>query len=200
MFCSNCGKQLADEARFCPVCGTPTGVQAAQQPAGNPAPQQPELNPEIPAAGMRTVDDLKRFFMSLGVSEKNVEKNRTVMEEAVADLFPGETIEFATDAVLGMGSRTSENVLIAATNRRFMVTVKKNALTAVRNGLQLRSGPSGVYSYDYRDLLSIRCNKGLLTGTILVDTGSDGRLDFAVDKKFADFVYQNLRQAIYNHQ
>ena len=32
MFCSNCGAQLPDHAKFCNMCGTPTGV-------GGPAPQ-----------------------------------------------------------------------------------------------------------------------------------------------------------------
>ncbi|MBO5323170.1 MAG: zinc-ribbon domain-containing protein [Oscillospiraceae bacterium] len=45
MFCTNCGKQLPDGARFCHECGTP---QAVQQPAQQPtqqAPQQPIQHP-----------------------------------------------------------------------------------------------------------------------------------------------------------
>lgn len=30
-FCSNCGQQIADGAKFCPECGAPTGVQAQNQ-------------------------------------------------------------------------------------------------------------------------------------------------------------------------
>ena len=171
----------------------------AQGMRGN-APQQSGVNVVPPTGGMRTVDDLMNFFLGLGLSEKSVEKYRKVMETTVADLFPNEVIEFATDSVLGLGSKTSVSVFIAATNRRFMVVTKNNVLEAVRNGLQRRNGPNGVYSYDYRDILGIRSSKGLLTGNIIIDTGSDGRLDFAVDKKYTDSVYQNLRNSIYSHQ
>ena len=34
-FCKNCGKELIDEAAFCPGCGTPVGNTAA--PGGTPA-------------------------------------------------------------------------------------------------------------------------------------------------------------------
>ncbi len=32
MYCRNCGAQLPDDSRFCDRCGTPTGVEAVQQP------------------------------------------------------------------------------------------------------------------------------------------------------------------------
>jgi len=59
MFCTDCGKQIGDEARFCTHCGRPTakagGAQAAVPPP--PVPQQPppprqrqfvEANYEVP--------------------------------------------------------------------------------------------------------------------------------------------------------
>ena len=62
MFCSNCGKQLPDKARFCDACGSPVRepVQAAA-PAPEPVPvKTPEPAPEpvrIPAPEPEHVDE-----------------------------------------------------------------------------------------------------------------------------------------------
>ena len=45
LFCTNCGSQIPDGARFCPACGSPAPVQPqapAQQP---PVQQQPFQQP-----------------------------------------------------------------------------------------------------------------------------------------------------------
>lgn len=58
-FCNNCGKQLAEGAKFCPSCGTSVGAAAAQQtpqpaaqtepqPAQQPAQPQPVQQPAQP--------------------------------------------------------------------------------------------------------------------------------------------------------
>ncbi len=39
MFCSSCGKQLAQSTRFCDGCGTPTGISAAGSVAAAPQPE-----------------------------------------------------------------------------------------------------------------------------------------------------------------
>jgi hypothetical protein len=45
MKCSNCGNALADDAKFCPSCGSPVPAQAATMPqtpaAASPPPEQP---------------------------------------------------------------------------------------------------------------------------------------------------------------
>lgn len=39
MFCENCGKQIPDNAKFCPFCGQGTVVMNAQEPASTPVPE-----------------------------------------------------------------------------------------------------------------------------------------------------------------
>lgn len=40
MFCSNCGNQIPDGARFCQSCGNPVSAAGAPQPTGAPQPMQ----------------------------------------------------------------------------------------------------------------------------------------------------------------
>lgn len=43
MYCSQCGKTINDDARFCQFCGTQTaGADSTNQPTANIAPQQPQ--------------------------------------------------------------------------------------------------------------------------------------------------------------
>ncbi len=44
MFCSNCGKELADNVAFCPECGAAQKVSAPREEAPQAAPQQPAYN------------------------------------------------------------------------------------------------------------------------------------------------------------
>ena len=80
MFCSNCGKENPDNAKFCAGCGKPI-AQAAAQPATAPPVQQtiinmappPQAAPATPAASgispkSRTVTGVLAFFFGwLGI-------------------------------------------------------------------------------------------------------------------------------------
>lgn len=55
-FCTNCGKQLNDDAKFCDTCGSP--VSNAQTP------------PPIPGANENVADDTKRKEVFVGVKRK----------------------------------------------------------------------------------------------------------------------------------
>ncbi len=37
MYCSSCGIEVSDSARFCPQCGTATGKETVASPLGRPA-------------------------------------------------------------------------------------------------------------------------------------------------------------------
>lgn len=45
MVCQSCGKELADNANFCPDCGTSTSSAPAPAPAPTPIPAQPAYIP-----------------------------------------------------------------------------------------------------------------------------------------------------------
>ena len=49
-FCSNCGKQLADGAKFCPSCGTPVGQPHAEENAGRKTVYEGEVH-KCPSCG-----------------------------------------------------------------------------------------------------------------------------------------------------
>lgn len=44
MFCSKCGREVSDQAKFCNYCGAPMG-NAQPQPVQKPAPAQPAMQP-----------------------------------------------------------------------------------------------------------------------------------------------------------
>lgn len=45
MFCTNCGKQIADDAKFCPHCGSKT--VANTEPVSSAPQQQPETTEKV---------------------------------------------------------------------------------------------------------------------------------------------------------
>ncbi len=65
-FCAKCGKQLNENARFCPVCGNPTG-----NAAGGPNPPlnaaQPEISNQVSAQQAAAVDAFNRKFAAVNV-------------------------------------------------------------------------------------------------------------------------------------
>ncbi len=73
-FCNNCGAQLAEGAKFCPKCGTPTGVAAApkpEQPVQQPA--QPVVEEPVQPQPQQTWEQSKRDFRN--EQEQNIANN-----------------------------------------------------------------------------------------------------------------------------
>ncbi len=185
-FCSNCGTQITDGSRFCPGCGSPTGVATA-------------VHQEAPAVGMRTTDEILRFFVTgLKMKEKYTERYRTGVDMIVHDLMPGEVVEFATCAVLNFSSNGGTQVCVATTNRRMIIAHTPSSAKSINNALKGRGTMRGVQAYNYAQVSGINYNKGLLLGTVDVDF-VDGRMSFGVDKPFVEAVYQGLRNSIYKH-
>ena len=61
MYCSKCGTQLADDATFCPYCGTSTNP-APMYPAGY-YPPQPAPAPQYKSNGCAIAGFVLAFFM-----------------------------------------------------------------------------------------------------------------------------------------
>ena len=57
-FCGNCGAQINDGAKFCPVCGTVQGAQAAPN-------QQQQQSAPAQSAGLRTDEEKYRYLAAL---------------------------------------------------------------------------------------------------------------------------------------
>lgn len=60
MFCTNCGKQVADEAKFCPNCGNP--IVANQGDSVSAASEDPGNEQKSPRTGSK-----KRVPLLIGV-------------------------------------------------------------------------------------------------------------------------------------
>ena len=79
MFCTNCGKQLADGSRFCTNCGKQLGVsapvqQAPQQPVYNAPPPQPQYQQQFQNAGeqVHLVISTNRKYSMLKMTPCNI--------------------------------------------------------------------------------------------------------------------------------
>ncbi|MBQ4506185.1 MAG: zinc ribbon domain-containing protein [Firmicutes bacterium] len=73
MFCINCGKQLPDNSRFCPYCGTPVAVTEIGEAAE-------EKTEELKAAAEETAEELKV------AAEETAEELKAAAEEKAAEV------------------------------------------------------------------------------------------------------------------
>lgn len=55
MFCTNCGKKVADDAKFCPNCGNPTITNQEPAPSSVPPEPQPTANKKAPTGSKKKV-------------------------------------------------------------------------------------------------------------------------------------------------
>lgn len=55
MFCTNCGKQVADAAKFCPNCGSPTITNQKPAPSSASPEPQPTTNKKAPTGSKKKV-------------------------------------------------------------------------------------------------------------------------------------------------
>ncbi len=223
-FCANCGAQLGEGARFCVRCGTPVASmtntvpvpnsaqpqnyaqpQTYAQPQYYAAPAQTYAQPQYygapqqaQAAGMRTADEIVEFVRTtFNISKANAELTRKSAEALLAELMPNEYVEFATDAMIIQGDRL--NVFVGATNRRIIIMFKNNTAAAMRNAMHLRKTANGITSYPYEQISSVDFSKGLMSGTITLDTVY-GLVPISVYKAFAETTYKSLRNIIYAHK
>ena len=73
MFCKDCGAQLADDARFCPHCGS---AQAVTPPAQTVTPPAEPENIAVYEDALYAAQTAKRAgFYVIGVYDESAEKN-----------------------------------------------------------------------------------------------------------------------------
>ena len=61
MFCTECGQQMADEAKFCAFCGTRRALPVSgneAQVAAPPKPEPPAMNPPSPVRTIRSTAEI----------------------------------------------------------------------------------------------------------------------------------------------
>ena len=85
MFCSNCGKQIADDAKFCGGCGVPTTGQASPSAASSHGSQQQPRKQSIDPADM-TLYEVLGVAQASSVDEiqSAVKKQRTTWSNRVS--------------------------------------------------------------------------------------------------------------------
>ena len=93
MFCKNCGKQLEDNVKFCPECGTSTGAQANTQQTVDSQPTVTHTNGTVqgqPEQKSRLVAGLLGIFVGgLGVHNFYLGYNNKAILDIVLSLFCG---------------------------------------------------------------------------------------------------------------
>lgn len=114
MFCQNCGRELKDEDKFCPACGTPATVSTEKETVEIPVEEQ--TFQEVPA------DEMER------VAEENSE--RFEKREPVYYATPQQRYKKNTGILAGIIAVVGIVVIIALLAGVF-VTAKK-----ARNGLK----------------------------------------------------------------
>lgn len=69
MFCSNCGKELPDGAKFCSACGAPTGEETAKPPTGsiNSSAPNNDNGASISTASVTKTTGNKKILLTIGL-------------------------------------------------------------------------------------------------------------------------------------
>lgn len=211
-FCANCGAQLGEGAKFCVRCGTPVANIPYTAPTQSyAAPTQPSYAAQYQAAqpyaapyqaaqpvGMRTADEIIQFIIdTFHVSKGNAELSRKETNKLLEELMPNEYVEFVIDAMIIQGDRL--NVFVSATNRRIIIMYKKNAAATMHNAMHLRGTNNGITSYYFEQINGVDFSKGLMSGTITLDTAY-GTVPISVYKAYAETTYKSLRNIIYSHK
>ncbi|MCD7918223.1 MAG: zinc ribbon domain-containing protein [Clostridiales bacterium] len=184
MFCTNCGAQLADGSKFCSSCGA-------------------QLSGEVPVAntevtGMRTVEEVQDFYVNtLKMKEKYAKKYEKGIRKLVGALMPGEVIEFASHAVVG-GLNSGTQAEFATTNKRLIIAPTPSGVTSV-NMAKRGVNFSDIESYRYNSMNGVTVHKGALIATVQLTFIDGSKIDFGVDKPWADVVAKGLNASMYAH-
>ncbi|MBE6959461.1 MAG: zinc-ribbon domain-containing protein [Ruminococcaceae bacterium] len=155
MFCTNCGKQLADGARFCHNCGTPQAVQQpAQQPTQQPVQQpipQPSVRPAAPVIPNPGVAAGQAAVVSSNAAV--VTSNTGVVASNAGVVASNAAVATSTAGVM------ASNAAVAATNTAVAAATGLSAVAKVLIGLLVTAVILGCCAFfvplnDYGDTLT----------------------------------------------
>ena len=183
MFCSKCGTQNSNEARFCSGCGAVLSVEPLK---------------EQPVSGMRTVEEIVSFLQNdLHYKEKEVKKKQKEIGTLVQGLMPNEAVKFVCIGYC-LGDGSGNVMLYAFTNLRFLVIHNASKLGTFNAVMDNKSRFTGGDSYTYEQLCGVTHSKGIFTGSISIKT-FNGSYSFNVDKPILEPVYGGILNVIHNH-
>ena len=156
MFCTNCGKQLPDGARFCHECGTAQAVQQpAQQPIQQPT-QQPVYQPPVQQPVVRPVAPVVPSPGQAAVVSSNaaVVTSNTGVVASNAGVVASNTAVAASNAGV-----VASNAAVAATNTAVAAATGLSAFAKVVIGLLIAAIILGCCAFfiplnDYGDTFS----------------------------------------------
>jgi hypothetical protein len=85
VFCSNCGKEVPEDAHFCPKCGVRT-VKGVKK--GVPIPGKHDWEEELESAAEKIGKELEKAF---SIAEREIEKALNGAKEKMRKTTEGET-------------------------------------------------------------------------------------------------------------
>lgn len=162
MFCTNCGKQLPDGARFCHECGAPQAVQQptqqpaqqpiqqpTQQPVYQPPVQQPVVRPASPVIPAPTPGQAAVVSSNAAVVTSN-----TGVVASNAGVVASNTAVAASNAGV-----MASNAAVAATNTAVVAATGLSTVAKVLIGLLITAVILGCCAFfvplnDYGDTFS----------------------------------------------
>lgn len=97
MFCSNCGNQIPDGARFCGKCGTPVEMPQQQQPVQ----PQPEAQPQAQVQSEQPV--YQQPVYQQPIYQQQTYQQNVYQQESVVDPFYQDMINSAAGSALTWG-------------------------------------------------------------------------------------------------
>ena len=188
MFCSNCGKEVAEGMRFCTNCGTPVAAQSQA-----PAPQATQYTPPVAGVSGGNSTLLLDYKFESGVGDMNFEYFGADGKRISADkLFNRGTAAVVSNLAYALlSSPLSPNPGFAIKAEIYDNKICFNRLTMLGLGK-----PSGDRFEIYGSEIASVEMSNKLHKTITVVTHSSGKLTFLAPKKHIEHIAQIINSMI----
>ena len=159
-FCTSCGRENPDDARFCAQCGTRlvTGVQ----PSAAPAPGEAETPSEPPSATTATIS-----FGGPSKTEHPEERPLDEEDAAAVDALPAGSALLVVQRGPSAGSRFLLDTDVVTAGRHPDSAIFLDDVTVSRRHAELRRGPSGFSVVDVGSLNGTYVNRDRIDEVVL---------------------------------